>query len=582
MTQTRTCDVLVIGAGAGGMSTALTARLSGLDVLVIEKQPEYGGSMALSGGWLWLPLNPLAVRAGVADSKDDVRKYLRFEAGDCFDEDRVEAFLEKGPEMVEFFEKNTSLQFVLGTEFPDYHSDQPGAKLGGRPICAQPINGRELKASISLLKRSRRELLVFGIAIHTGPDLKHFMAMQRSLGSAWYVAKRFMQSRWDRALYGRDMKLGNGAALAARLLISAQSHDIPILLSTPAKTLIEKDGVIRGAIVEHEGRLEEVIAKRGVVLATGGFPGDFLRRAKYFSHSPGAEQHISLAPPSNTGDGLTLGVQAGGSINDKVRNAAPWMPVSRVPYPDGSIGAYPHVFDRGKPGIIAVRADGKRFVNESASYQEFVPAMVREQPPGSDISVYLVADHKAIRKYGLGFAKPAPMSLKPHLRSGYLLMGHTIEELAQRAGIDPVALRSTINLVNNDAANGQDSQFGRGSSVYNRFLGDAAHSPNPCVAALTTPPFYAVKVVPGDLGTFIGLRTDRHSRVLGKGGQPIPGLYAVGADSTHAFGGAYPGGGATLGPAFTFGYIAGRHLALSGKAGAKGEAPPNTAAAVSV
>jgi succinate dehydrogenase/fumarate reductase flavoprotein subunit len=559
--QVQECDVLVVGTGAGGSSAALTARINGLDVLVVEKEQVFGGTTAFSGGWLWIPCNPLAGREGIEDSLDDGRLYLHQDLGNHYDETRIEAFLKNGPEMVEFFDRNTAVKFFVGTAMPDYHGDKPGSVAAGRSICAQPIDGRELGVDIRRLRKQRRELLVFGMALVSGPDLNHFYAAKKSLRSAAYVVKRLVVSLWDRIWHGRDLHLGNGAALAARYLKSLRDREIEIWYSSPVKKLVVEDNRVKGAVVEREGVQVRVLARKGVVLATGGFPNDFERRRKMHPHQPSADQHFSLTPLTNTGDGLRLGEEAGGSVNAAVINTAPWMPVSRVPYPDGTTGTFLSIFDRGKPGMIAVKADGKRFVNESAPYADIVPPMFAGDAPGKGSFAFVIGDHWAVRRYGLGIAKPAPLPIGKYLKSGYILKADTIEELARVAGIDAPVLKQTIERFNENARKGEDPEFGKGSTPYNRYLGDPEHKPNPCVGPLETPPFYAVKIYPGDIGTFAGLRTDEFARVLDTAGKPIPGLYAVGADNGNVFGGGYPGGGSTLGPAATFGYIAGRHLA---------------------
>jgi succinate dehydrogenase/fumarate reductase flavoprotein subunit len=562
------CDVLVIGTGAAGSAAAITAKRQGLDVLMVEKEAVFGGTTVFSGGWLWAPGNPLARAAGFEDSLDDVRTYVRLEAGNLYDEDRMEAFLENIPKMVDFFEQNTSVHFFVGLAIPDYHAGRPGSRDGGRSICAMPINGRELGPYLKRLKMPRRELLVLGLTIISGPDIKHFFRVGRSVRSTAYVLKRLALSLWDRAFYGRDLQLGNGAALAARMLKTIGENGIPILFSSPAKSLILEEGRVRGAVVERDGAPVEIRARRGVVIATGGFPGNFERRRELFPHKPSATQHYSLAPETNTGDGLALGESVGGRVAASLLSPAAWMPVSRVPYPDGTTGTFMHMFDRGKPGIIAVDSSGRRFVNESASYVDFVAGMIRSYKPGESAYGYLIGDHPSVRRYGLGFAKPAPMPIGGQIRSGYLIRADTIEELAARIGVDPTALKDTVARFNEHARRGEDPEFGKGSQPYNRYLGDPDHKPNPCIGPLETAPFYAVKILPGDIGTFAGLYADRFARVLGETGAPIEGLYAVGADNASVFGGAYPGGGSTLGPAVTFGYIAGMHLASVRDAGA--------------
>jgi succinate dehydrogenase/fumarate reductase flavoprotein subunit len=295
-----------------------------------------------------------------------------------------------------------------------------------------------------------------------------------------------------------------------------------------------------------------VRARKGVVLACGGFPRDEARQQRLFRHAA----HFSPAPPGNTGDGLRLAESIGAPVDESLPNAAAWVPVSRVPRADGTYGLFPHFIDRAKPGVIAVTAKGLRFVNEGNSYHDFVQALMK----AGETHAWLVTDHRAIRAYGLGFVKPRPLPLGPHLKSGYLIKGETVGELAVRAGIDE-ALEETVARFNEHAKSGTDLQFGKGSNAYNRFYGDPDIKPNPCVAPLARPPFYAVRVEIGDLGTYAGIVTNGHAQVLDEHRRPIPGLYAAGNDALSIMGGNYPGPGITLGPAMTFGWIAGRHLA---------------------
>ena len=575
--DTYECDVLVVGTGAGGLSAAVTARALGLHVLLVEKDAFYGGTTARSGGWLWIPCSPPARREGVADSPEAARTYLQHEAGNHFDADRVDAFLHHGPEMVEFFERETAVRFVLGPTFADYHPDAPGGTPGGRAICAAPFDARELGAEKDRLRPPLREITFLGMMIGTGKELVHFFNATRSVRSAAVVAGLLARHSRDVALHGRAMRLTNGNALVGRLAKSAFDGGIPLWTSAPARELVVEDGAVRGALVEREGRTVRVRARRGVVLAAGGFPQDVARRGAMFRHAPTGAEHWSPAPPGNTGDGLRLGEAVGASVEDRFPNAAAWVPISLVPWPDGSTGTFPHFVDRAKPGVIAVTADGARFVNEADSYHDFIQAMV-SATEGREHAAWLVCDHAALRRYGLGFAKPFPLPLGPHLRSGYLLRGRTPAELAAAAGIDAAALERTVEAFNEPARRGEDPAFGRGSTAYNRSLGDPLVAPNPCVAPLERGPFYAVKVVPGDLGTFAGLRGDAHARVLDGAGRPIPGLYAAGNDLASVMGGNYPGGGITLGPAMAFGWIAAHHLA--GRApGAVAQDEPAAAAA---
>lgn len=564
MTDRVDCDALIVGSGAGGLSAAVTAARHGLKVIVAEKAEVFGGTTARSGGWLWIPGSAPARAAGVEDTKEAARTYLQSEAGNFFDAARVEAFLEAGPRMVDWFLKETELDFLLGPTFADYHPTAPGGVDGGRSIVAAPYDARALGRNLRRLRPPLREITLFGMMIGTGEELKHFFNATRSLKSAGVVAR--LLARWGRdlAVHGRPMRLTNGNALAGRLLKSALDAGVTLWESAPAVELTVTDGRVTGAILQRKGRRVEVASSRGVVLAAGGFPHDLDRRRELFPHAPDGREHWSPAPEGNTGDGLRLGEAVGARAQSELPNAAAWVPVSRVPRPDGTEGVFPHFVDRSKPGVIAVDPTGRRFCNEADSYHDFGQSLMRAKaergwdgPPRA----WFVADHKTLRRYGLGFAKGAPLPLAPYLNSGYLRRGLSPRALAKAAGFDPEGFAAQIEAWNGPAARGEDPEFAKGSTSYNRSLGDPSHGgPNPCVAPIRHGPFYAVEVRMGDLGTFAGLLTDARARVL-REGAPIPGLYAAGNDAASVMGGAYPGGGITLGPAMTFGWIAGRDLA---------------------
>ncbi|MGY8667565.1 FAD-dependent oxidoreductase [Bradyrhizobium sp. UFLA05-109] len=561
--ETYECDVLVAGSGAAGMAAAITARARGLDVLIVEKEPRFGGTTARSGGWLWIPGTSLARAYGIEESPDQARTYLRHEAGNNYDGARVDAFLSAGPEAVDFFTTKTALRFDMPLVFPDYHAEAPGGAQGGRSMVTRPFDGRELGDHIKTLGQPLPELTVFGMMLGSGKEIIHFMRATKSLTSAVYVAKRLSRHLMDVLRYGRGMTLTNGNALAGRLAKSALDLDIPMWLSAPLRELTLENGAVTGAIVTREGRDVRIRSRRGVVLACGGFPHDAARRKKMFPHAPTGNEHYSPGPTGNTGDGLRLAEAAGGRIEDRLPNAAAWVPVSVTTRKDGSKGVMPHFIDRAKPGVIAVMRDGRRFANEGNSYHDFVQAMVKAAKPGEEIAAFLVCDHRTLRKYGLGCVPPFPMPLGHHLRTGYLMCGETLEALAAKAGIDTKAFTETVAKFNATAGQGYDAAFGKGSKAYNRYQGDALHGPNPCVAPLERGPFYAIKMVIGDLGTYAGIVTDADARALDAEGRIIPGLYAAGNDMASVMGGNYPGAGITLGPALTFGYIAGRHLARS-------------------
>ncbi|PZR96120.1 MAG: FAD-binding dehydrogenase [Stutzerimonas stutzeri] len=552
-----TCDLLVIGSGAGGLSAAVTAAALGLDVLVVEKEPVFGGTTAWSGGWMWIPRNPLALAAGIEEDEETIRTYLRHELGEGYDESLVTMLLKQGPLMVSFFQRDTAVDFIDGNLIPDFHGRTPGAGLGGRSLCAKPFDGRELGSRLADLRPPLEDVAPFGMNIGSGVDLGHFLNATRRWRSFMHVLRRLGRHFADRIRHGRGLLLVNGNALAARLLKSADDLGVTLRKGTAAVELLREGGRVTGAVLD-DGERRSVRATRGVVLATGGFPHDDARKAALFPHSPTGREHWSAAPPANTGDGIRLGEAAGGHL-PVLPDAGAWSPVSLVPKPGGEIGRFPHLVERAKPGLIMVSRDGTRFCNEADSYHDVMQALFAATPPGEPACAWLVCDHAFLRRYGLGRVRPRPFPVGPWLRNGYLKRGESFAELARSCGIEAVAFGETLETYNRHAIQGHDPAFGRGETPYNRIQGDPEHGPNPCVAPIARGPFYAVKVVPGSLGTFAGLRTDAFARVLGKDEAPISGLYAVGNDMSSMMAGRYPAGGITLGPAMTFGYVAAHH-----------------------
>lgn len=554
-------DVVIVGSGASGMAAAVTAKKNGLNVLVVEKQAQFGGTTARSGGWLWVPGTCLATEQGIHEEKGAARTYLQHEATTHFDAEKVDSFLENGPKAIEFFTKNTVVQFDMPPVFPDYHAEAPGGAQGGRSMVARPFDGRELGSEITKLAPPLPELTVFGMMLGSGKEIWHFMRVFKSLPSFWFVTKRLSRYFLDVMRYGRGMTLTNGNALAGRLRKALLDLHVPVWLSTPVTELVVEQGEVKGVVVQKEGQRVEIRASKGVVLACGGFPYDIARRQQLFPHAPTGHEHYSPSPTTNTGDGLRLGESVGGWVDPTIPHAAAWVPTSITTRKDGSKGVMPHFIDRAKPGVIAVTKEAKRFTNEGNSYHDFVQDLVRVSKPGEEISAWLICDHRTLRQYGLGSVPPSPMPLGHYLKTGYLLSGNSLAELAQKTGLSSQALESTVAEFNTHAKQGEDPAFGKGSKAYNRYQGDALHTPNPCVAPIETGPYYAIKLVIGDIGTFAGLKTDGASRVLNADRKPVKGLYAVGNDSESIMGGNYPGAGITLGPALTFGYIVGTHLA---------------------
>lgn len=555
-------DVVVVGSGAGGLAAAITAHVEGLNVLVVEKTDRVGGSTAISGGAIWIPLAAQSRAVAPADSPERVREYLGQFVGSDVSEGTLAAFLAAGPRMVDYLGKHASLTLAPRPYSPDYYSGLNGAAPGGRALDPVEFDGRTLGKNFRLLRDPLREFMVLGGMMVALPDVRHLLRVTRSFTS-WRIGMKLVMRYFADRLrgYHRGTRLLLGNALAARLYKSVLDRNIACWLSSPA-TALHHDGTrVCGITVRRNGVEQHIAARKGVVLATGGFPGDPVLREALFPKPAGA---WSMAPPDNTGDGIRLGQTAGAVLGKDHLTAAFWAPVSVLQRPDGSHLNYPHlVWDRAKPGLIAVNGAGQRFVNEANSYHEFVLGMYRSHERVPTIPAFLICDHAFIETWGLGLALPGGRPRQHLIDAGYLLTAPTLGALAEVLGIDAAALETTVARCNAFAIQGEDPDFGKGGSAYNRHLGDAGHEPNACLGQIARPPFYAVKVYPGDIGTACGMRVDAHARAIDAAGVPIPGLYVAGNDMDSVLRGHYPGPGITLGPALTFGWLAGMHLAES-------------------
>jgi len=552
------CDVLVVGSGAAGFAAAITARQAGLNVLLAEKAGCFGGTTATSGGYIWIPGNPLAAKAGIKDSPADIRRYLKEELGDAYSEKHIEAYLKSGPGMVDFFVNRMGIDFMVATQMPDYHPDLPGSQRG-RSLHVRPVDGRILGKDFRRLRPLPRELALFGMGVSSGSDLSHLYKFGRSLKSTFRVLSLLTRYGFDLLRFGRGTQLVNGNALIARLARVLFDLGAPVWTSSPVMDLVCEGDRVVGALVSRHGRTVHVKTRRGVVLASGGFAHDVERRNAIYRHSARAGEHLSLTAPGDEGDGARMAESVGGYVDPDVLNGGAWMPISKVPRPDGTWGPILHSINHGKPGMISVLPNGKRFADESLSYHDFVERMIASSPHTGGAGAFIICDQKAFSKYGLGYAKPF-LPFRKLVDAGYLTVGRSVEELAQRAGIDAKNLVQTIANYNTHARRGEDPEFGKGRSRYGHFLGDLSHKPNPNIEALDKGPYYAVWMYPGDIGTFAGIKTDERARVVRRDGSVVKGLFAAGNDMASVFKGTYPGGGALIGPAMTFGYVAAREL----------------------
>lgn len=555
-----TFDVLVIGSGAAGLCTAIRAAELGLQVLVVEKEAVFGGTTAISGGWLWVPNTPLSQAWGHKEAPDEALEYIRHQAGPHFDEPRTKAFLENGPAAIDFLVSKTDVKFEMPMAFPDYHAEAPGGTLGGRSMLASAYPLNRLGEWQQSLRGVLPELTLWGIAIGSGKEIGHFMRATRSLKSAIYVTKRIAKFLSDKVRHGRDMTLTMGNAFAAALMKSALDRGVQLWLQSPAVELLERDGQVEGAVVQRDGVETRIHARHAVVLAAGGGPHS-QRIRRLYSHVAQGGVHQALAPKGNTGDSWTMSESLGAKFEADLLSPAAWTPMSVSRRKDGSPSVFPHFFDRIQPGVIAVTPEGVRFTNEANSYHDFVAALIAACKGKAATHAWLITDRHSLRRYGLGLVKPFPFPISKHIRDGYLFAGSTIAELATRLDVDVQRLEDTLAEYNRHARFGRDPVFGRGTRAYNRALGDAAQQPNPNVRPIDQGPFYAVQLVPGDLGSFAGLRTDEHTRVLRDDGSVIEGLFAVGNDAASLMGGEYIGAGTTLGQAAVFGYVAGNFIA---------------------
>jgi succinate dehydrogenase/fumarate reductase flavoprotein subunit len=557
--DTHTTDVVVVGSGGGGLATAIVSATEGLGVIVLEKSGFIGGTTAMSGGGIWAPANSFMRAAGDDDSPESALEYLRPLMSQSRDTLVLEAFLENAPIALDYFQRHSDLIFATRSRSPDYYSNAAGATKTSRALDSREFDTRKLGPDSQRIRASRPESMLFGGLAVTGGDIAHLLNCFKSFKSFRYVARLLASYAAQRVRFGRSTRLILGRALVARMMTTLRSRGVEVLTSTSARKLITDGGEVVGVIAEHAGNTTRIFARKGVVMATGGFSHNGDMRKKWV---PYPDNHFSVSSDSNQGDGIQLALSAGASLPGDERDSAYWVPVSVRRSPDGTAATFPHlVTDRAKPGVIAVNGLGRRFVNEADSYHDFVRAMYEDAAHQLTIPAYLICDNRALRRYGLGLARPWPFSKANLIRDGYLIMGATLVDLANKLGIDSGHLCATVSEFNGNAKRGADPEFGRGSSDYNRHMGDASHRPNPCLAPLEIAPFFAVRVFPGNLGTSRGLSTDRYARVVNGRGIPIGGLYAVGNDADSVFAGAYPGPGASLGPALTFGYVVGMHMA---------------------
>ena len=546
-------DVVVIGAGAAGMSAALFSAIRGAKTLLVEKTGFVGGTSALSAGSIWIPNTRHASALGAADSAANVEKYLQQIVGNHAEIALRAAFLKAGPAAIEVLENHSEVKLRAYVRHPDYRSELEGAALAGRALEPYPFDGRLLGEAFKLVRPPLPEFTLLGGMMVDRTDIGHLLSSTKSIGSLLHSTRLVARYARDRVSHGRGTRLVMGNALVGRLLYSLMRQDVDILTGASlAKIAREPGGPVTAATLVSEGASREIGVNAALILAGGGFNRHAGRRPAAL----GTEAGWSSVAPGSSGDAQDRALEIGARLSARDVSAAFWAPASIRRRRDGSQAVFPHfVLDRAKPGTLVVDSTGHRFVNEAISYHPFALEMLAKEK--SAIPAFLIADAVAVRKYGLGMVRPGGWGTRAAVADGYLSAADTIEQLALRLNIDPGQLRETVDRMNLYAQTGRDPEFGRGSTVYQHHNGDAsAGGANPNLGRIATAPFYAVRLYPSDIGSSCGLVTDEVARVLDAGNQPIAGLYACGNDMQSIMGGTYPGPGITLGPAIAFAYIA--------------------------
>ncbi|MCP4562841.1 MAG: FAD-dependent oxidoreductase [Bosea sp.] len=551
-------DVIVAGSGAAGLAAAVFAAIEGRSVLVIERTDHVGGTSALSAATTWVPNSLHAEKVATGDSFDKAARFLDGVVGNHSSARLREVFLRAGPQAIATLEQRTAVHFRPYATHPDYESDMEGSTLRGRALEPIPFDGRQLGADLQRIRPPIPEFTLFGGMMIDRTDIGHLLKLKTSWVSFKHAAAILGRYGLDRLRGKRGTRLVMGNALIGSLLLTLKRHGGTVLLNASITELQSGPDGITGVVVEQGGVTRAIAAGLGVVLAAGGFNRHPQRRGAML-HSP--TPALSPAAPGHTGAMQDLALKLGARYGEGSLDNAYWAPVSTRTRPDGTTAVFPHfVLDRSKPGTVCVDQTGRRFVNESTSYHLFSRAMFEANRTRPTIPCWIITDAEGLRRYGLGMVRMGTRDLRPFLADGYLVEGASIAELAGKLSIDPATLAETIARMNDHARSGVDPEFGRGTTDYHRVNGDASRGlPNPTLGPIATAPFYAVKLTPGDIGAATGLVIDENAQVLGKGDQPIGGLYACGNEAQSIMGGTYPGPGITIGPAITFAWCAIRH-----------------------